>query len=307
MARVRSLALPLAVLAALAFAAWLATPLVLLPSFRAPLAGSPADVGLAYETLHLETPGAPPLVAWWMPSPAARGVAVLLHDGSSNRSFLWENGLVVARALHVRGYHVLAPDLRGHGESGDAERTPLGRELAPDVGAWLDALARRGVALPAAALGFGLGGQVAIYAGARDPRIRAVVADSTWADLGSSVAVSIPSATGLPRFWVRSALVLAERLYGLDLASSRAVDAAPSLDGRLLLVTNEEDPQVPRRQLRWLAAAAPAAEVWVTPAPLPTHPLYASAGPWGTHSRSAFLYPDEYGARVAAFLDARLR
>jgi hypothetical protein len=80
-----------------------------------------------------------------------------------------------------------------------------------------------------------------------------------------------------------------------------------ALSGRLLLITNEEDPQVPRRQLRWLAREAGRAEVWVTPAPTPDHPLYASAGPWGTHSRSCFLYPVAYAERVGSFLGRSLR
>ncbi len=299
--------LPAALLLLLALA-WLATPYFLVPRFRSALAGTPADVGLAYETLRIEV-GRPavPLVAWWMPAREARGVALLLHDGGSNRSFLWSNGLALARALHERGFHVLAPDLRGHGESGECEGAPIGRNLAPDVSAWIDAIDARAGALFVAVIGFGLGGQVALHAGAADARIAAVVADSTWADLRSSIAVSIPSATGLPRFWVQSSLWSAEHLYGIDFRESRAVEVAGALAGRLLLITNEEDPQVPRRQLRWLAAAAGDAEVWVSPAPLPDHPLYASAGPWGTHSRSNALYPAEYAARVGAFLDARRR
>jgi pimeloyl-ACP methyl ester carboxylesterase len=242
-----------------------------------------------------------------MPAPTPQGVVVLLHDGGSNRSFLWSDGLTLARALHDRGYSVLAPDQRQHGESGSGgEGVPMGANLAGDVGAWLDHLETRGVRLPAAVVGFGLGGQVALYAAAHDPRIRAVVADSTWSDLRESLLVSLPSAVGLPRLVVRSGLWNAEHLYGMRFDESRAVDVAPLLAGRLLLVTNEEDPQVPRRELRALAAAAGDAEVWVTPAPPPSHPLYASAGTWGTHSRSSLLYPDEYARRVGAFLDARI-
>lgn len=303
----RALARASAVVLVAALLAWLATPFFLVPRFRSALVGDPGDFGLLYETLTIEVEQpAVGLAAWWMPAPDARGVVLILHDGNSNRSFLWSNGLGLARALHERGFHVLAPDLRGHGESDAGPGVPLGRNLAADVSAWIDEAQRRGGALPVAVVGFGLGGQVALYAGARDGRIAAVVADSTWADLRSSIAVSIPSATGLPHFWVESSAWTAEHLYGIDFAQSRAVDVVAALHGRLLLITNEEDPQVPRRQLRWLADQAGDAEVWVTPAPLPNHPLYASAGPWGTHSRSSALYPEAYAQRVAAFFDAKL-
>jgi len=235
----RRVTIIVASLVALAGLGWLALPLAFLPSFRSELSGSPADVGLAFERIALGVESPPvALVAWWMPAPRARGVVILLHDGNSNRSFLWSNGLALAQALHERGYHVLAPDLRGHGESGDAEAAPIGRSLAPDLSVWIDEVEHRAGLLPVGVVGFGLGGQVAIYAGARDPRIRAVVADSTWADLRSSVAVSIPSATGLPRWLVRSSLWTAEHVYGIDFEASRAVDVVAALSGRLLLITN---------------------------------------------------------------------
>lgn len=295
-------------IAAPALLLWLALPLTLTPRFRSARVGSPADHGLAYETIAIEVEARRVrLVAWWMPAPEPRGVALLLHDGGSNRSFLWSEGLALAASLHARGWSVLAPDLRQHGDSGSGgEGVPLGANLAADVGRWIDHLETRTQVGPVALVGFGLGGQVALYAAAHDPRVRAVVADSTWADLRSSLLVSIPSAVGLPRAVVRSALWSAEHLYGIDFAQSRAVDVAPALAGRLLLITNEEDPQVPRRELRALAAAAGDAEVWITPAPLPSHPLYASAGPWGTHSRSHALDPAAYAARVGAFLEGRI-
>jgi hypothetical protein len=31
-----------------------------------------------------------------MPADAARGVVLLLHDGASNRSFLWSNGIAIS-------------------------------------------------------------------------------------------------------------------------------------------------------------------------------------------------------------------
>jgi hypothetical protein len=59
--------------------------------------GTPADVWLAYETLTLDADGgALRLVGWWMSADAARGVVLLLHDGASNRSFLWSNGIAIS-------------------------------------------------------------------------------------------------------------------------------------------------------------------------------------------------------------------
>lgn len=300
----RTLVATLGGLGVLALGAWLVLPWFLLPPSGGPLRGSPADFGLDFETREVEV-GADALVAWWMPADGPpRGCVILLHDGGSNRSFLWTGGLGLARALHERGYAVLAPDLRGHGDSAPLrEGVPLGRNLAPDVSHWIDAL---GDGAAVGVVGFGLGGHTALYAGAADPRIRAVVADSTWADLRSSLRVSLPRVTSLPPALVRSLLWSAEHVHRVDFAQSRAVEVVDVLSGRLLLIANEEDPQVPLRQLRWLAEAAGEAEVWVSSAPPPRHPLYASAGSWGMHTKSFRLYPEEYTERVDRFLSSRL-
>ena len=291
----------------LVLVAWLGIPLLLVPSFRSPLGATPAAHGLAFETVRIEAgSSAGELAAWWIPAEEGRAIVVLLHDGSSNRSFLWSGALGLARVLTLNGYHVLAPDLRGHGESAEHTGAPLGRDLAPDVSAWIDYAESRAGPLPVVVHGYGLGGQVAIYAGASDRRIAAVVADSTWADLRTSLEVSLPAVTPLPRALLPPLMWSAEHVHGIDFSKSRAVEVAPELGRRLLLIHNEEDPQVPRRQLRWLAAAAEGSEVWLTPAPLPDHPLYAERGSWGTHTSSYRLHPDAYATRVLAFYAHRV-
>ena len=306
--RYRPLAIGAAAVAGIAIVAIVTIPFFLLPRFDSPLVASPADFGIDFETVRLSVDDSTiSLAAWWMPAEAPRAIALLLHDGGSNRSFVWTEGLQLARALTQHGFHVLAPDLRGHGDSErGSEGPPVGGNLAPDISAWIDfALARAG-RLPIVVHGFGLGGQVAIYAGAADPRIAAVVADSTWADLRTSMQVSIPRATALPRAALPILLWSAEHIHGVDFDQSRAVDVADVLGDRLLLIQNEGDPQIPLRQLRWLESVARGSEVWITPAPLPDHPIYALRGSWGTHTQSYILDPTAYTQRLMRFFEERI-
>ncbi|MCG8589225.1 MAG: alpha/beta fold hydrolase [Proteobacteria bacterium] len=304
----RSLAIGAGIASVLA-GAWLVLPQALLPRGGPAPEVTPAVADLDFETVHIRVgPAAVGLTAWWMPAPEARGVALLLHDGSSNRSFLWSQALGLASELVRRGYHVLAPDLRGHGDSErGGQGFPVGADLAPDVSAWIDFVETRSGGLPVVVQGFGLGGQAALYAAAADRRIAAVVADSTWADLRTSLRVSLPRVTVLPDAMVPALLWSAEHVHGVDFESSRAVDVVGGVGERLLLIQNEADPQIPLRQLRWLAEAAPDAEVWLTPAPPPGHPIYAARGSWGTHTQSYVLAPDVYAERVLDFFDARLQ
>jgi pimeloyl-ACP methyl ester carboxylesterase len=99
---------------------------------------------------------------------AADPAAVLVHGNGAHAH--WWDPLVPAL---VPGWRLVAPDLRGHGESAWAE-PPAYRigDFAADVGAVLDALAPGRVVL----VGHSMGGRVAAwYAAHRPERVRGLV------------------------------------------------------------------------------------------------------------------------------------
>lgn len=87
-----------------------------------------------------------------------RPTILMLHGGGQNR-FSWKN---TGRILANRGFHVVALDARGHG---DSDRAPGGeytvRVLARDVGAVLDQIGR-----PVMIIGASMGGMTGILAAA---------------------------------------------------------------------------------------------------------------------------------------------
>ncbi len=94
--------------------------------------GTPADVGLEYREVTLESTDGVPLAAWWVspPNESSPSAAVLVHGWEGDKSNLQvvETARVYARA----GYGVLMLDLRGHGGSGGERRT-LGYKETRDV------------------------------------------------------------------------------------------------------------------------------------------------------------------------------
>ena len=76
-----------------------------------------------------------------------------------------------------RGYHVLACDLRGRGESGGV-RDGLGSTERRDMDAIVEYARRRAGSLPLVLHGFGLGASLAIDAAARGVEAVVVIADS---------------------------------------------------------------------------------------------------------------------------------
>ena len=275
---------------------------------RLPLAGTPADRGLRFETVAFSPPDVPiTLRAWWIPAPGPKAAIVMVHGGGDdNRSHPHSEGLALARDLVAHEYAVLSVDLRNYGESDAAPsgQVTFGDDEANDVIGAVDWLAIRQPSIRVGAFGYSMGGEAALYAAARDPRIEAVVTEGTFADSREVALRFVSAATGLPRFVLAPFLWSAEHVHGFPLGRGRAIDVAGRIAPRpVLLIHNEADPIVPVAHAKQLAAAIPSAETWITPAPPAKSPVSPTRSPWGAHVNSYRLDRGAYVARVVRFFD----
>jgi fermentation-respiration switch protein FrsA (DUF1100 family) len=126
------------------------------PQMGRELHATPRDHGLEYEALTLPTPDGERLDAWFVPSPQARGVALILHGNAGNISHRMET----IAMFHRLGYGVLIFDYRGYGRS---TGKPSEQGLFLDAqSAWAYLTRQRGIS-PGRIVLFGesLGGAVA--------------------------------------------------------------------------------------------------------------------------------------------------
>lgn len=133
-----------------------------LPSRR--MTATPADVGLPFESVQLNTADGERLAAWFIPAPAARGTLIYLHGNGGNMG----HRLDPIAVFHNLGLNILIIDYRGYGAS-------TGRPS--EEGTYQDALAAwnyltqekrlapQGIVL----FGESLGGSVAAWLAARHP------------------------------------------------------------------------------------------------------------------------------------------
>lgn len=199
---------------------------------------APPSAGLApgLQDVRLQAVDGVELHAWYWP---AEGPAILfLHGNAGDRSHRWE----LVRALHARGFAVLALDYRGYGGSGG---TPSEVGLYRDAEAAAGWLAERGharVAYVAESLGTGVAVELAV----RRPPV-ALVLEAPFDGL---VEVGRHHFPWLPVRWL-----LRDRF-----ASAAKI---PKVTAPLLVIHGDRDEVVPQARGRALFDAATEPKQWL--------------------------------------------
>lgn len=135
---------------------------------------TPADLGMAFEDVRLETSDGVTLAAWWVPAPQGRGALIFSHGNAGNMG----DRVGKLRLFHDLGLSVLAFDYRGYGASqGKPSEDGTAHDMDAAVAHVRDS---RGVPLDRTVFyGESLGGAVVIEAATRFPPA-ALVAESTF-------------------------------------------------------------------------------------------------------------------------------
>lgn len=205
------------------------------------------------------------LAAWYAPVPNAMGAVVLVHGRDAWKGDVLRGEMApLLAAFHQRQLSVLLVDLRGHGGS-DAARLTFGAHESRDVLAAIDFLTHRGFSLGSiGVLGASMGGAAAIAAAAVEPRLGALVTDSTYADLHKVLHMQFQRLTSLPPWLLGSALLAAHVLTGVSMLKSAPEILIAGRRGRATLIIHAaDDPFVPVSHAHALALSA-ACPVWIT-------------------------------------------
>lgn len=147
---------------------------------------SPADVGIAFESLKIRTEDGEMLDGWFVPAPAGRGTLLYLHGNGGNIG----HRVDIIRTFHSLGFGVLIFDYRGYGRS-------TGKPS--EEGTYRDALAawnyltqeRRIPAEHIVLYGESLGGSIAAWLAERHPP-RALVIYAAFTSVPDMAKVLYP-------------------------------------------------------------------------------------------------------------------
>jgi uncharacterized protein len=191
------------------------------------------------------------------------------------------------------GFDVLAPDARGHGESGGFGT--YGLREADDLQRWAAWARTRHPGACVYALGSSLGAAQVLMAEASRPAFCAIVSDSSFAtflDAGLD-RVARPLGLGDAGRWVgRPAAYVGAgyvRLrYGVNLLDAKPEAAIARIRIPVLLIHGDADRNTPVYHARALGAAQPAATIWIVPG--------------ASHTASWRAQPEAFPRRIVAFL-----
>lgn len=145
------------------------------------------------------------------------------------------------------------------------------------------------------ALGISMGAATALLAAAEDPGIKAIVSDSSYADLFGMVRPGVSAFVGPRAIFLAPFIVrIAETMLGMKAGSVRPDHAAASLGDRPLLIIHGDCDSLtdPNSAQRLYDAASGPKELWVVP----------ECG----HAYAPVAAPDEYKRRVNEFFQKYL-
>ena len=270
--------------------------------------GSLGDLDLPLDTSRWRMPGFEEvsfpsrdagiaLRAWWVPAAPDAPAIVVIHGARRCRHDPLV--LLLAGMLHRRGFSVLIPDLRNHGDSGrESGRHSAGiREHRDVLGAWDWLHDERGIAAERIGLlGISLGGGAATIAIGAEPRVAATWIDGVFADM--RIAMDDEARRGgLPSWLVPGGAAIVRRFSGIDFRRAGPLASVPAIAGRPFFIAHgADDARISVRHADVFAEAFAAAgapiEPWIIPAT--------------GHCLGPITVPDEYEARLAAFFSGSI-
>lgn len=250
---------------------------------RRPPIFDPSDYGMSYETAAFESPDGLELKGWFIPNNQSNSLVIVCHGHGANKGDV----LFAAKFLHNNGYEILLFDFRAHGES-EGYLATLGWLEPNDLKAAIEYAKNRTNPENIGVIGFSMGGTTAITTAGQTNDIKAVIADSAFADRSRLIrkAVNLPLLDYI--------IVFLAQIQGMNMHENLPTDYVSEIaPSALLIIQGDQDRLVETEdaELLYNKAKQPK-ELWLvenTP-----------------HVRAYQTQKQEYERRVSSFFDKYL-
>lgn len=243
----------------------------------------PQDLGLAYQDITFETEDGIKLAAWFIPQWKSNQAIIICHGYPADKGDVL--GLASFLAPH---YNLLLFDFRGLGKSKGRFSTGGWRERE-DFLAAVRFLKAKGFS-DIGAFGFSMGAAVILMS--NSPEIKAIVSDSSYADLNSvlnlifqNFGIFRKAFVGMMKFWARI-------FFRMDVDKTSALKYISSISCPIFLIHSELDSQIPVEHALLLHKRNPKSQIWIISG--------------AEHGEAQALRPQEYQDKILNFFQSHL-
>lgn len=197
------------------------------------------------------------------------------------------------RTLHEHGYHVIAPDMRGHGMSA-GDYIGMGWDERLDVLAWVEWITAQNPDARILVSGVSMGGATVLCAAGETlpDAVKCLIADCGYTSVRDILSCQLHALFHLPDFpflyAARSAIL---RHAGYDIFRASAIEQLKKAEKPIMMIHGEADTFVPFSMLEQVYAAAASRDKEML------------AIPGAGHGTSCCTEPDLYWERYLAFAD----
>jgi pimeloyl-ACP methyl ester carboxylesterase len=196
-----------------------------------------------FEAVEFEGAGVK-LKGWWFHGGGKRGTVVFLHGVADNRG----SSVGIADHFLAHGFDVVAYDSRAHGES-QGDVCTYGFSEKQDLRRVLDRVSAKPIVL----MGTSLGAAIALQTAAEDPRVAAVVAVSSYADLRTAASERAPFFASKGN--LADAFKLAEEAGKFRVDDVSSAVAAARITVPTLVIHGDHDDETPPAHAQRIFAA----------------------------------------------------
>ncbi len=180
--------------------------------------------------------------------------AIVVHGYTANAASMtrW------VRNFHEQGYNVLAPDLRGHGNS-EGNYIGMGWHDRLDMLQWIDEIIKINPDAEIALFGISMGGATVMMTSgeALPPNVKVIVEDCGYTSVSGVFAYQLDDLFGLPEFPVmRAANTVTKMRAGYDLYEASALPQVAKSNIPILFIHGDQDSFVPFSMLEEVYEAA---------------------------------------------------
>ena len=180
--------------------------------------------------------------------------AIVVHGYTANAASMtrW------VRKFHEKGYNVLAPDLRGHGNS-EGDYIGMGWHDRLDLLQWIDEIIKVNPDTEIVLFGISMGGATVLKAAGEElpDNVKVIVEDCGYSSVSDVFIYQLDDLFGLPEFPVmRAANTVTKLRAGYDLYEASALKQVAKSKKPILFIHGDQDSFVPFQMVNELYEAA---------------------------------------------------